>query len=587
MPDERQQFRVLFRAFLFRALDLDLLSPGGDMQTLMIQFAAILAAFNLVVAYVLVPRYFVSTLPHARLLIYAWSDEEFLIGTTISIVGFLMVLAWDTLLPDLRDSLVLGLLPIRTRTIALARASAIGCALGLSVLLVNIFTGFAYAIILTPPGGGLLVLFRSFAAYWIAMTAAALFTACLLLAVQGIVAQLFSYRVFLQISGYIQLTAFFVILAVYFLKPALATPAGLTAPQSRIWLKWLPSYWFLGFFQQLNGSTHPAFAPLAARAVGALLTFGLLATITFALAHRRTIRRIVEQPDISPACRSRRGSRLSAIIANSAFHAPLNRAVFSFAARTLARSRKHRLLLAMYGGIGLAIALAYTESLLHGGWEQTWNQPNAPLLVASLVVQFFVILGARIVFALPIALPCNWIFRVTAVQSPAAYFAAVRKSLYALTAFPIWIASAVFFFAIWPGRSALQHLCVLVLAGVLIVEKSLNGFRKIPFACSYLPGKAKLNITLGLYASLVLFTAHQGGLLEFWAMQGLARYLALIFFLAVAAAWARFRFNAFAAAPFTSIQFEDRPPGEIFRIDLGHDGEVLGGEVYVGEPGRP
>ncbi len=568
MLNERRQFRILLRAFLSQVVDADLISPGGEMQTLLIQFAALLSAFNFVVAIVIVPRYGTSPLPHATLMTNAWSDEEFLINTTISVAGLFMVLAWDSFLPDLRDRLVLGVLPVRVRTIALAKVAAAGLALALSVLLVNIFTGFCYAIILAAPGSGVLGLLRAFSAYWITMAAAALFMACLLLSVRGLAAYLLPHRVFVRISNLIQVGAFFAILAVYFLKPPLANPVGLTSPHNLLWLDWEPSYWFLGMFQQLNGSMHPVFRSLAVRAAWALLASTLLATITFALGYRRSIRRLAEQPDIPPVDRSRRASHLGAVIAKWIFKAPLDRAIFLFTARTLARSRKHRLLLAMYAGIGLAIALAYMESLLHGGWKLTWNQPNAPLLVASLVMLLFVIMGTRIVSTFPFALRSNWIFRVSAVHSPQTYFAAIRKSLYVLTAFPIWSASAIFFFAIWPGRSALQHLLVLMLAGALIVERSLYSFRKIPFACSYLPGKANLKVTLTMYGSIVLFAAHQGGQLEFWAMQRTARYLVVVLLLAGAAVWTRRRVNQFAAAPFTPIQFEDLPPGEILRLDI-------------------
>ena len=41
----------------------------------------------------------------------------------------------------------------------------------------------------------------------------------------------------------------------------------------------------------------------------------------------------------------------------------------------------------------------------------------------------FAVIGARAVFALPISLPANWIFRITAVHSPQAYFSAARKAL--------------------------------------------------------------------------------------------------------------------------------------------------------------
>ena len=36
------QFRILFRHFLFRVIDLDLIAPHGDIRTLLGQFAALL-----------------------------------------------------------------------------------------------------------------------------------------------------------------------------------------------------------------------------------------------------------------------------------------------------------------------------------------------------------------------------------------------------------------------------------------------------------------------------------------------------------------------------------------------------------------
>ncbi len=159
-------------------------------------------------------------------------------------------------------------------------------------------------------------------------------------------------------------------------------------------------------------------------------------------------------------------------------------------------------------GIELAIAMAYAREYLYGPMNfeairlhAPWNQPNVPLLVGSLVLLFFALIGARAVFAMPIALTANWIFRVTAVHSPAAYFRAVRKSLFALAALPVWIGAAILFFAIWPPAAAMQRVALMVVVGVLVVEKSLRWFRKIPFACSYLPGKANLHVRLGAYGA--------------------------------------------------------------------------------------
>ena len=581
VPDEGRQLRILYRDFLFRMVDLEVLSAHGDIRRLLGQFVAMLAAFSFVLAFLIVPRYASSTLPRQRLLIAAWGDQEFLIATTIGIVGLFAVIAWNTVLPDRRDSLVLGPLPVRTRTMFAARAAAIATALAVCVIAVNVLTELISPFFTTHSNAGFFDVLRSLGAYWATMLAAGLFVFCALLALQGIAAQLLSYRLFLRISGFLQLGALFVILAIYFLTPSLATVNGLTAPANQRLLACLPSFWFLGLFQQLNGSTHPVFGPLAARALWNLLLAFTIATTTYALAYYRHMHRIIEQPDIAPGDRSRRASRIAGFIARRLLPKPFERAIFLFTARTIARSRQHRFLLAVYGGAGLAIALTYSKSLLYGQSRAPWDQLNRPLLVGSLVLLSFAVIGVRAVFALPLALPANWIFRITAVHRPAAYFTAVRKSLLILTAVPVWMVSLILYFSIWPGRPALEHMLVLVAVGVLIVERSLYQLRKIPFACSYLPGGANLNVKLGIYAIVFLLAAEIGTQLEFWSMQKPVRFVVLFGILAAAAVLSRRRTLEYAASPHNRIQFEDLPPGEVFALDLRRDGEWCGDQAYV------
>lgn len=77
MPDERRQFRILYRDFLFRMVDLELLSARGEIQNLLGQLAALLAAFSFVLALFLVPGYTSSSLPRQKLLTAAWAMRSF------------------------------------------------------------------------------------------------------------------------------------------------------------------------------------------------------------------------------------------------------------------------------------------------------------------------------------------------------------------------------------------------------------------------------------------------------------------------------------------------------------------------------
>jgi hypothetical protein len=559
---ERRQFRLLYRDFLFRMVDLELLATQGDVQKLLGQFAALLSGFSFVLAVLIVPQYATSRLSPQALALAAWGDEEFLISTTMAIAGIFSVVAWNVVLPDRRDRLVLGPLPVRSRTIFAAKIAAMLAGLGISIVAVNAFTGLLF-----PPFAAA---WRAPTAYWVTMASAGLFVFCGFLAVQGIAAQLLSYRLFVRVSGILQLAAFFAILSFYFLTPALATPHRLAAPENQGVLEWLPSFWFLGLYQELHGRADPVFAPLAARAVRNLSIAAAAAAAGYALAYFRQMRRIVEEPDIAPGDRALSVAGVVAVAMSRLLRRPLDRAILLFAARTMARSRQHRFLLAAFGGLGLAVAFAYAKEPLYGRFRAPLSHVTIGSLSAGLVLLTFAIVGLRAIFSLPVALRAHWIFRVSAVHGASAYFAAVRKTLLALAAMPVWLAAAVGYFAMWPSRLAVEHMMVMVTAGVLLADMALYRFRKIPFSCSYLPGAANLKVKLGVYAGSFILVIGFGSTLELAALQrtsGFALYLTVL--LAVAA-WAWRRRAEFAASPENQVQFEEVDAVDVVTLGLVH-----------------
>jgi hypothetical protein len=550
-----RQFVVLYRLFLARMIDLEILSAGGDVRDLVVRFVSVLAAFSLVLAYLITPRYFISTLPRASLLYSLWNDSEFLISTSIAVAGLLAVLAWNAVFPDRRDCLVLGPLPVPTPVIILAKLSAMATALGISLFAVNAFTGFLFPHNLAETNS----LLRAPAAWWITTFAAGIFIFASMLALQGLAAQLVSWSLFLRVSGLLQLVALFAVIALFFVTPPFAATILRSSPQPGFPIQLLPSYWFTGLLYRLNGDPNPIFKPLAAIALRNLSVAVAVATLTWGLSYYRNIRRIIQAPDIAPSAHGRAAARLVRFAAFGLLSKSLDRAILMFTCRTIARSRQHRLLLAACGGIGFATALAFSRTFL---------EDRSPFLIAGLLLLFCAIAGLRATFAIPHALPSNWIFRITAIQSPGAYFAAVRKSLIVLGAFPVWTASAVAYFRIWPARPAAEHLLLLVLAGTMLADSSLYQFRKIPFACSWLPGGVQLKMRLGLYALLFLTFAGIFAQIELWTMQRFARFAVLLNILLACAVWAHRRSAEFANSPASQLQFEDLPPAEIFALDL-------------------
>ena len=67
-----------------------------------------------------------------------------LIATTMLVVGLFALLSWESTSPDRRDVLVLGPLPVRERTMFLAKVTAVAGALGLTLAALHVAAGIAW-----------------------------------------------------------------------------------------------------------------------------------------------------------------------------------------------------------------------------------------------------------------------------------------------------------------------------------------------------------------------------------------------------------------------------------------------------------
>jgi len=568
------QFRVLYRQFLFRMVDLELLSSSaqGDIGKLLGQLAGLLIFFSSAMglgALLFVPK---SMTPR-MLLLTLWSTEHFLIATTMLVVGLLAVLSWDSAFPDRRDVLILAPLPVRPRTLFLAKVAALAAALGLAVVGFNSLAGLAWPMLhFVPPGENA---FRSLAAYWITAFSAGAFVLGCVLSVQGVAAQFLPRRHFLRLSAFLQLATFCLFLGGYFLEPSLEAPEALLAPANRHWLAWLPTYWFWGLFQTLNRSlappgVGPVWLGLANRALAGLAIAGFGTVTVFLLSYFRTIRKIVEEPDIAPGSNAL-GLRGATWLPR--FGTPSQTAVVHFSIRTLLRSRQHRLLLAFYLGIGLSFVILLTHAPAPQS-QPADGQVSLSALTASLVMLCCWIAGTRIVFSRPLEIRANWIFRAAGVGSPVECFAAARRSLLVLAVAPVWAISALLLAANWPWRAAVSHLAVLGLLGTVATDACLYRFRKIPFTCTYLPGKSQVHMVfLACYGFLLL--VFQAAQFEQGMLTSPIKLAALLTGLSIAAILLRRRTSKFAKSPWNGVEFEDAATPVVLRLGLNRDGSPV------------
>jgi hypothetical protein len=557
------QFRVLCRVFLLRVVDLELLADHGDSVRLLGQFAALLAAISFLLSGWLIffdGRF--GGFPEE----FLWTMEHLLIATTMVVVGLFSVLSWDSTFPDHRDVLVLAPLPIPPRMLFVAKLTALAAALGLSILALNVFTGLVWPLVFFPATNGALASMRSLAAYWMTMLAASAFIFCFALCVQWVAAQLLPRQIFLRVSAFLQVALFCLFLGVYFLEPSLETIGALNAPENQRLLAWLPSYWFLGLFQQLNGSMQHSFVPLATHAWTGLAIAAIGAVVAYLSSYLRTLRTIVEQADILPGSGRMHGT--------PRFVGSLQTAILFFSLRTLLRSRQHRVVLSFYLGIGFAIVLAFVRpSLGHQGSLHGTATADAslPLLIASILMMSIAVLGVRIVFSMPIALRANWTFRITEIYRAPAYLTATRWSLFLLAVCTVWAVFAALFLFIWPWGQAIGHLVILAALGMILVDVSLLRFRKIPFTCSYLPGKGNVQFVFWACILVVLPLTTLFAKFELQALHSASRYAVVIAILAIAEILVRSRAAVFARSV-KALSFEEVTPAEILGLGLHGDG---------------
>ncbi len=424
---------------------------------------------------------------------------------------------------------------------------------------------FSLSNIRIPANGGFAGLIRSVVVYWITMFAAAVFIFCCVLTLQGLAAQL-PRRYFLRVSSFLQAAVFCLLIGVYFLQPG-ATPMSLIEAQGNGLLAWSPSFWFLGLYQQLSGS--PALTSLAHRAwAGLAIAIGGTA-LAYTLSYFRTLRKIIEEPDILPGAHGLQWL--------PRFGDSLETAVVQFSIRTLFRSRQHRLFLAFYAGIAFAIASYLLKSPSARGLSDVtisdpWRQVSMPLLASTILIMALSVVGLRVVFSLPMNLGANWIFRVTPVQSGSQCLSAYRRSLRLLAVAPVLLASAALLLSVWPWPAALSHLAILGFFGTALVEFCLAGNQKIPFACSWLPGKSNMHITVVLCANVALVVLAGTANLERAALQDPTHTCIAILIVASVAAFSRWRNWLLTRSENPPLRFEESPSWQLVTLNLPRDG---------------
>jgi hypothetical protein len=132
----------------------------------------------------------------------------------------------------------------------------------------------------------------------------------------------------------------------------------------------------------------------------------------------------------------------------------------------------------------------------------------------------------------------------------------------AVTVFPVCAMAAALCFPLWPWHAALGHVAALAMLGCLLIAAVDNGSRRIPFACSYLPGRSRFHIVLVVIVVIIIPLVIAAATFERDALQDPVRYSAMIG--GLVAGWLLARWRRNVAQP----EFNDEPADRLVTLEL-------------------
>jgi hypothetical protein len=134
---------------------------------------------------------------------------------------------------------------------------------------------------------------------------------------------------------------------------------------------------------------------------------------------------------------------------------------------------------------------------------------------------------------------------------------------------PLSAALLPFYAALWGVEASLLHLMfVFTLAGIL-VEIVLLNFRKVPFTCSYFPGKANLKLYWFPYVASFSLYVYGMASIERKMLEYPGRFV--IFYAAAVAVLCYLNLRRRQLPPSERvIIFEDQPEPTVRTLNLGH-----------------
>ena len=562
-------FSLLARHFFGRFFDNEIVSQHGDMRTNVVQAFGLVATPGMFVPFYMIPQRtrFDQPFLHNWILI---SDYYFFVLYSMVVMGFVMVFEWDAIFPDRKDYLILTPLPLSGGGIFAGKTAALVAFLGLFLLDANFFCTLLGPLVSGGQGTGAPIVWKLIGIHAAAVAGGGLFVVLSIAGIQGVLINLLSGRAFRRISPWVQMALMGMLIIVLFLTPLVCASIRPLVEHRSALLRWFPPFWFLALYLDMlpgqpAGAIFHEMAPLARQG---LATAAALFGITYLAGYRRHARRVMEGVDTPPAGPSWLRARFDRAVNRWLLPHPLERATFHFISNTILRNAKQRLFLATYGGIAIALSLPALVRISTRPASPLLLFDAAGLLGVPLTLSFFAISGLRAVFNFPAELRANWVFQISESGERLPHLRAARKWIVLMGVVPLFalLAPAEVWFRGW--RLAVIHLSFALMLSMVLLNLLLVWFRKIPFTCSYFPGKTSMAVMFFVY--LAGFATYSWSMADLEARLLHAPASLLIFYLCGAAAiWGLMLLEQRELGIDDALIYEDEPDPVVRSLELG------------------
>jgi hypothetical protein len=561
------QAALLSRHFFHALFDFGVLSQEGadSFVRFVIGIIAAVIAFGLLLLRLYSMKYgsFVAAMsaePYARAVL---ADTTLVIALPMWIVAFVTVLVSQSLFPDETDFRVLMPLPIDRSVVFGAKLLALALFAGVFTLTAHVaLTPLALLMSLNrwaADGAG-----HSLLAYWIASGCASVFALLAVVAANGLLIACTPRPRVHHASAVLRSTMLGALVLTLPLVLALPTQDLRLAQHSPL-MYLAPPAWFLGVERVLLGDRDQFFVQLARVAGLAFLAAGLVTFGSYLQVYRRFDRVMLRSFGVS------KRRRCFWPLATS----PARAAIRDFTAATLRRSALHQGVAIGLSACGVAIAM---NSFLRGG-VLTWLQGLGgdgwriiPVVTGTPFALIFILgIAARAALALPIEPKANWIFRMTEHDAIRSDQLRAAEGIVVLLAVLIPIVLTLPIQWLAAGPRALVSSAITGAFGLLWAEVLLHDWRRIPFTCSYMPGKHTVAQSAVVGIGLFLIISTIGSAIETASIRARTPAPGLTIAVTIAAVAAILRRWRRAHWRQTPLMFDDELPTDVqvFRLSGG------------------